>query len=215
MQAVCHCWRCQKHRALAEHKGSVSAAAHVPAIKVLTIQAHDPDGTLEKLLHAIQHAGNGGHSFSIVVDPDAGGGEKFFWDGDGADRISDIRTSGAPTAVAAAWLPEKQYRQEQKGLAKAKALRRKTDAQAPPSIVPVLPPAINAPGLGKFADPVIDNRTAKALNPTGARPPKGSAPAPGKSSGPIKVAPSQTAPMTTGNVAGAAAGGGGAGGGGA
>lgn len=57
-----------------------------------------------------------------------------------------------------------------------------------------------------MAETIVDNRTRKRTNPTGVKPPKGSAPAPGKSIGPIKVAPSQTAPV--GGAPAAPAGGG-------
>jgi len=50
----------------------------------------------------------------------------------------------------------------------------------------------------------VDNRTAKRTNPLGVKAPKGSAQAPLKSMGAIKVLPSQTASVTGGNVAPAA-----------
>lgn len=59
----------------------------------ITVTARDPDSNLAKLLTCIKNVGGVGHSFSIVVDPDEPRGlseRKFFWDGDGADRIVDI-----------------------------------------------------------------------------------------------------------------------------
>lgn len=57
----------------------------------ITVVARDGEGTLKKLLNAIAAAGNGGHSFSIVVDPEGdNGGETFGWDGDGNDRIVSV-----------------------------------------------------------------------------------------------------------------------------
>ena len=54
---------------------------------------------LEKLLTCIKKTGNKGHSFTIVVDPDLsqenGGNQKFGWDGDGADRIIEIKTESS------------------------------------------------------------------------------------------------------------------------
>lgn len=54
---------------------------------------------LEKLLTCIKQTGNKGHSFTIVVDPDLsqenGGNQKFGWDGDGADRIIEIKTESS------------------------------------------------------------------------------------------------------------------------
>ncbi len=111
------------------------------------------------------------------------------------------------------WLPEKQYRQEQKGLKKAKAARKKADApqgshlkiESKPGQTTVKIGGAAQRGAGqavrhiinavaphmaeKGADPVIDNRRKKRTNPTGAKAPKGSAPAPLKSIGPIHVAP--------------------------
>lgn len=60
--------------------------------KTITITCRDGDDTLEELLKYIKSAGNCGHSFSIVVDPDEKGGKKFFWDGDGSDYIKDINS---------------------------------------------------------------------------------------------------------------------------
>jgi hypothetical protein len=54
-----------------------------------TVTATDPDNTLKRLLDAIKTAGNGGHSFSIIVDEN----EEFFWDGDGCDSIREITQS--------------------------------------------------------------------------------------------------------------------------
>lgn len=68
---------------------------------------------------------------------------------------------------AMAWLPEAQYRKQQKGLKKAIAARRKQDKTA----VTVTPAFADTPV-------VVDNRTAKRLNPAKITAPKGSAPAP-------------------------------------
>lgn len=59
------------------------------AVKI-TINAYDSEGSLAKLIHAIQDAGNGGHSFSIVVDPDGDEPISIGWDGDGSDKIHSI-----------------------------------------------------------------------------------------------------------------------------
>jgi hypothetical protein len=49
---------------------------------------------LVPLLTHIKKAGDPGHSFSIVVDPDCSDyRETFGWDGDGSDRIKDIQVS--------------------------------------------------------------------------------------------------------------------------
>jgi sulfatase maturation enzyme AslB (radical SAM superfamily) len=58
---------------------------------ILTVVARDEDKHLQDLLEYLKSNGNGGHSFSIVVDPgDAEKEKKFFWDGDGSDRIESI-----------------------------------------------------------------------------------------------------------------------------
>lgn len=51
--------------------------------------------TIPKLLDYIARLGAPGHSFSIVVDPDDSENRRSFgFDGDGADRIDDIRVNG-------------------------------------------------------------------------------------------------------------------------
>ena len=56
-----------------------------------TINCRDGDRNLRKLINYIAENGNGGHSFSIVVDPGDKERERHFgWDGDGADRINSI-----------------------------------------------------------------------------------------------------------------------------
>jgi hypothetical protein len=60
--------------------------------KVITVTCRDTENSLEELLKYIQQNGNGGHSFSIIVDPEGDKDQKktFGWDGDGSDRIFDI-----------------------------------------------------------------------------------------------------------------------------
>jgi len=60
--------------------------------KTITVVCRDLDDTLEELLKYIKSVGNTGHTFNIVVDPDAKGGKKFEWDGDGSDAIFEIKT---------------------------------------------------------------------------------------------------------------------------
>lgn len=63
--------------------------------KIYVITCHDADGQLLKLLQTVRDAGNCGHSFDIVVDPDAKEKTTIFWDGDGSDRISSITSNNA------------------------------------------------------------------------------------------------------------------------
>lgn len=63
--------------------------------KIYVITCHDAEGQLLKLLQAVRDIGNCGHSFDIVVDPDAEKKTTIFWDGDGSDRISTITSTNA------------------------------------------------------------------------------------------------------------------------
>jgi hypothetical protein len=61
-------------------------------LTTITIKCRDLDHSLENLLKHIQKAGNVGHSFRIVVDPDyKEETAEFGWDGDGSDYIQDIK----------------------------------------------------------------------------------------------------------------------------
>ncbi len=62
-------------------------------LTTIIITCRDYEGSLEKLLKHIQSAGNCGHSFSILVDPEGEGTKKHYWDGDGSDYIKDIKVS--------------------------------------------------------------------------------------------------------------------------
>ena len=55
-------------------------------MKKITIIATDEDNKLNKILKEIASRGNGGHSYSIIIEDKA-----FFWDGDGSDRINSIQ----------------------------------------------------------------------------------------------------------------------------
>lgn len=50
----------------------------------------DVEGELKKLIEYIAENGNGGHSFSIVVDPGDENERKFYWDGDGGDYLKSV-----------------------------------------------------------------------------------------------------------------------------
>lgn len=66
----------------------------VEGIKTITIVCKDGENELENLLKYIKNSGNKGHSFSIIVDPEDEG-KKFYWDGDGADTIKDIKVENS------------------------------------------------------------------------------------------------------------------------
>ena len=62
-------------------------------LKTITVTCKDNDDNLENLLKHIKSAGNIGHSFSIVVDPDDRERKtSFSWDGDGSDYIQSVKT---------------------------------------------------------------------------------------------------------------------------
>lgn len=81
----------QQQPAIAMDKRSPSDTGE----KIYVITCHDADGQLLRLLQSVQKAGNCGHSFDIVVDPDSKDKETIFWDGDGSDRISTITSTNA------------------------------------------------------------------------------------------------------------------------
>ena len=61
--------------------------------KIMTVEITDPDDALYSLLSYIKEIGNTGHSFSIIVDPENSDTKKTFgWDGDGSNRIYEIKT---------------------------------------------------------------------------------------------------------------------------
>jgi hypothetical protein len=64
-------------------------------LTIYQIVCRDQDGTLKEMIEHIAAIGNTGHSFSIVVDPDATkeeGKATFEWDGDGSDYIKEVKT---------------------------------------------------------------------------------------------------------------------------
>ncbi len=64
-------------------------------IRKIVIEADDRENRIAQLLSYMGQIGAGGHSFSIVVDPDNGEYRKVFsWDGDGSDRINSISVDG-------------------------------------------------------------------------------------------------------------------------
>lgn len=84
-----------KHKGLPEKKKSFKewVKDKQPQFKTITITCRDNEDSLVDLLKHIQSAGNVGHSFSIVVDPEGDGTKKHYWDGDGSDYIKDIKVS--------------------------------------------------------------------------------------------------------------------------
>lgn len=68
-------------------------------LTIYKIKARDSEETIKRLIEHIGKLGNVGHSFSIVVDPDATkeeGKETFGWDGDGSDRIESVEILQKP-----------------------------------------------------------------------------------------------------------------------
>lgn len=53
--------------------------------------------TLAGLISKVKRLGNPGHSYEILLDPDAGKeGDRHGWDGDGSDAIFEIQVDGQP-----------------------------------------------------------------------------------------------------------------------
>ena len=84
-------------------KGRIMAPSALDRLNILKaadpvkieLSARDSNGQLAELLNYIRHNGNGGHSFVIIVDPDLKENTKrFSWDGDGGDRIEEIKVNG-------------------------------------------------------------------------------------------------------------------------
>lgn len=62
---------------------------------IIEVECNDTESELVRLLAYIQSIGNIGHSFEIVVDPDDSQYKmNFGWDGDGSDRIRNIKLDG-------------------------------------------------------------------------------------------------------------------------
>lgn len=59
-------------------------------LDTVTIKCRDHDGVIKKLIDHIGKCGNGGHFFSIIVDPEGDDTETFGWDGDGAAYIKSV-----------------------------------------------------------------------------------------------------------------------------
>ena len=56
-----------------------------------TIKCKDPDCELKPIIEYIKKIGDGGHSFTILLQCDeVGEDRKFYWDGDGGDYIDAI-----------------------------------------------------------------------------------------------------------------------------
>ena len=54
------------------------------------IECVDSENQLKQLITYLALNGNGGHSFTITVDPGDEREKKFYWDGDGSDRIIEM-----------------------------------------------------------------------------------------------------------------------------
>ena len=66
-------------------------------IKKITIETRDSEGQLAKLLDDIKATAAAGHTFDVIVDPDAETPRAYEIDGDGAFRINDIKSEKIAT----------------------------------------------------------------------------------------------------------------------
>lgn len=66
--------------------------------KVVTLVINDAEDQIIDLIKCIQSIANAGHSFNVVVDPDNEDYKnEFYIDGDGSDKINEIKTSDSVT----------------------------------------------------------------------------------------------------------------------
>lgn len=63
-------------------------------VKIINIQARDFDNNIEKMLNCVKDLSMAGHTFDVVVDPDAENVKErtFEIDGDGCDQLIEINT---------------------------------------------------------------------------------------------------------------------------
>lgn len=66
--------------------------SHDSDIKKITIETRDSEGQLAKLLDDIKKTAALGHTFDVIVDPDAETPRSYEIDGDGAFAISNIKS---------------------------------------------------------------------------------------------------------------------------
>jgi len=61
----------------------------------ITVKVRDHENQLVKMIDHIMHAANPGHSFEVIVDPDLQErATKFYFDGDGAFYIKEVKKNG-------------------------------------------------------------------------------------------------------------------------
>jgi hypothetical protein len=99
----CSCGCSTKKQSLTEAKDSIKKRLKEAPQKKQTIElsVSDREGELKDLLHAIKDISNSGHSFEVWVDPKKDNdinsnhkdGPRFYIDGDGSDKIFDIKIS--------------------------------------------------------------------------------------------------------------------------
>ena len=65
-----------------------------PKSHIVEIEVAGEIGDFCELIHMIGKLGNGGHSFNIELDPDGDSPYSGGWDGDGSDRIGEIKLDG-------------------------------------------------------------------------------------------------------------------------
>ena len=77
----------------ADDKGGDKGEEKKEMDTILTIECHDGDGTLKKIIDHIKEVGASGRDFKVVVDPDNKETTKeFAWDGKGASgKIESVK----------------------------------------------------------------------------------------------------------------------------
>lgn len=59
--------------------------------KSYEIICYDNEGSLMKILEAVKSLGDRGHSCNIIIDPGSQNELQIYYDGDGSDRIKEIK----------------------------------------------------------------------------------------------------------------------------
>jgi len=91
-----------------------------------------------KILDYLRRMGDIGHSHSVVLDPEGDDTTKVGWDGDGADRISDLKVNGKK--LKKDWDKSAAFRLGEKAAAEEEERRKRKKKKCPPSSMGIVIP---------------------------------------------------------------------------